>query len=155
MVPWRRPLVLPRYAVLAAGIVLAACAPHLEKPTLTVARIEYQGGNILQQNFLISFDLHNPNARELPVSGLEAHLSVDGDVIASGAISRAFIVPALGDGQFDMTVKADMATGLIKLLNHSDALNYELAGTVSIDLPFFRSLPFHQNGVLPLRISSQ
>jgi hypothetical protein len=54
-----------------------------------------------------------------------------------------------------MTVKADMATGLIKLLNHSDALNYELAGTVSIDLPFFRSLPFHQNGVLPLRKPSQ
>ncbi len=76
-------------------------------------------------------------------------------MIASGSSTRAFTVPALGDGQFDMTVKADMATGLIKLLNHSDALNYELAGTVSIDLPFFRSLPFHQNGVLPLRNSSQ
>jgi LEA14-like dessication related protein len=151
MVPRRRRLVLPRYPVLAACLVLAACAPHFEKPTLTVANIEYQGGNILQQNFQISFNLHNPNARALPVSGLEAQLSVDGDVIASGSSSRAFIVPALGDGQFDMTVKADMATGLIKLLNHSDALNYELAGTVSIDLPFLRSLPFRQNGVLPLR----
>jgi LEA14-like dessication related protein len=155
MVPRRRPLVLPRCGVLAACIILAACAPHLERPTLTVASIEYQGGNILQQNFQISFNLHNPNARELPVSGLEAHLSVDGDVIASGASTRAFTVPALGDGQFDMTVKADMATGLIKLLNHGDSLNYELAGKVSIGLPLLRSLPFHQNGVLPLRNSSQ
>jgi LEA14-like dessication related protein len=155
MVPRRRQLVLRSYPLLAAFLVLAACAPRLEKPTLTVANIEYQGGNILQQNFQISFNLHNPNARELPVSGFAAQLSVDGDVIASGSSSRAFIVPALGDGQFDMIVKADMATGLIKLLNHSDALNYELSGTVSIDLPFLRSLPFHQNGVLPLRKPSQ
>jgi LEA14-like dessication related protein len=155
MVPRRQRLVWPRYPVIATCLLLMACAPRLEKPTLTVANIEYQGGNILQQNFQISFNLHNPNARALPVSGLAAQLSVDGDVIASGASARAFTVPALGDGQFDMTVKADMATALIKVLNHSDALNYELTGTVSIDLPFFRSLPFHQNGILPLRKPSQ
>jgi LEA14-like dessication related protein len=155
MVPRRRRPVLPRCLLPAACLVLAACAPHLEKPTLTVTKIEYQGGNILQQNFQISFSLHNPNERALPVTGLEARLSVESDVIASGASSHAFVVPALGDGQFDMTVKADMATGLIKLLSHSDALDYELAGTVSIDLPFLRSLPFHQNGVLPLRKASQ
>jgi LEA14-like dessication related protein len=150
-VPRRRRFVLPQYWLAAACLALAACVPHLEKPTLTVANIEYQGGNILQQNFLISFNLHNPNARELPVSGLAAQLSIDGDVVAAGASSHAFTVPAQGDGQFDMTVKADMATGLMKFLNHGNALNYELTGTVSIDLPFLRSLPFHQNGVLPLR----
>jgi LEA14-like dessication related protein len=151
MVPRRRQPVWPRCGALAACLLLVACTPRLEKPVLTVAKIEYQGGNLLQQDFQISFNVHNPNARALPVSGIEARLSVDGDLIASGASSRAFIVPAQGDGQFDMTVHADMATGLIKLLGHSDALNYELAGTVSLDLAFWRSLSFHQNGVLPLR----
>lgn len=151
MVPRGHRLVWPRYPLLAACLLFAACTPHFEKPTLTVVKIEYQGGNILQQEFQISFNIHNPNARVLPVSGIEAHVSVDGDVLASGTSARAFVVPGMGDGQFDMAVKADMATGLIKLLNHPDALNYQLAGTVSIDLPFLRALPFHQDGVLPLR----
>jgi LEA14-like dessication related protein len=151
MVPRPRPAVWARGGALAACLLLIGCAPRLEKPVLTVAKIEYQGGNLLQQDFQISFNVHNPNARELPVSGIEARLSVDGDPIASGASNRAFIVPAQGDGQFDMTVHADMATGLIKLLSHGDVLNYELAGTVSLDLAFWRSLPFHQSGVLPLR----
>jgi LEA14-like dessication related protein len=151
MVPWRRQLVWPRLFALAACAWLAACTPRFEKPTLTVVKIEYQGGNILQQDFKISFNIHNPNARALPVVGLEARISVDGDVIAAGSSNSAFIVPALGEGPFDMTVHADMATGLIKLLSHSDALNYELSGTVSLDLAFLRSIPFHQNGVLPLR----
>jgi LEA14-like dessication related protein len=151
MVPRQRQPVWPRCSALAACLLLFACAPRLEKPVLTVTKIEYQGGNLLQQDFQISFNIHNPNARALPVKGLEARLSVDGDPIASGASNRAFVVPALGDGQFDMTVHADLATGLIKLLSHSDALNYELAGTVSLDLAFWRSLPFRQNGVLPLR----
>jgi LEA14-like dessication related protein len=151
MVPWPRQIVWLRRCAVAACVFLAACAPHFERPTLTVVKIEYQGGNILQQDFRISFNIHNPNARALPVSGLEAHISVDGDVIAAGSSNRAFIVPALGDGPFDMTVHADMATGLIKLLGHSDVLNYELTGNVSLDLAFLRSIPFHQNGVLPLR----
>ena len=48
-----------------------------------------------------------------------------------------------------------MATGLLKVLGRHDALNYDLAGTVRIDLPFFRSLPFHETGALALEGSSR
>jgi LEA14-like dessication related protein len=146
MVPRRRPLVWRRCSALALCLLLAACTPHFEKPEVTVAKIEYLGGNILQQDFQISFNIHNPNARTLPVAGIEARLSVAGDLIASGSSARAFVVPAIGDGQFDMAVHADMAAGLIRLLSHADALDYELAGTVGLDLPFMRSLPFHHTG---------
>ncbi|MFI4888988.1 MAG: LEA type 2 family protein [Steroidobacterales bacterium] len=154
MVPRRRHAVWPRCVLLAACVFVAACTPHFEKPVLSVVKIEYRGGNILQQDFQVSFNIHNPNARTLPVSGLEARLSVDGDTIASGSSNRAFVVPAMGDGQFDLSIRADMATGLLKLLGHRDELGYELTGTVSLDLPFFRSMPFHQSGVLPLRSAS-
>jgi LEA14-like dessication related protein len=150
MVPRRRSVVWPHHALLAACLAVAACTPHFEKPVLSVTKIEFRGGNFLQQEFQVSFNIHNPNARTLPVSGLEARLSVDGDAIASGSSSRSFVVPAMGDGQFDMTIKADMATGLLKLLSHNDALNYEVTGTVRIDLPFLRALPFRQSGILPL-----
>ena len=155
MVARQRQLVWRRCGALTACLLLAACTPRLEKPVLTVAKIEFHGGNFLQQDFQISFNIHNPNTRTLPVSGLEARLSVDGDLIASGSSNRAFVVPAQSDGQFDMTVHADMAAALIKLLGHTDALHYELAGTVSLDLAFWRSLPFHQSGVLPLGKAAQ
>lgn len=144
----------PRIVLLAGSLLLAACMPHFEKPVLTVAKIEYRGGNLLQQDFQVSFNIHNPNDRALPVSGLDAQLRVDGDTIASGATNQPFVVQARGDGQFDMTIRADMATGLLKVLGHHDALNYDLTGTVRIDLPFLRSLPFHETGALALGSAS-
>ena len=150
MLPRRRHVVWLRCAGAAAGLALAACAPHYEKPDISVARVVYRGGNLLQQDFSVHFTIHNPNARALPVAGLEAQLRVDGDRIAAGASDQPFVVPALGDGQFDMTIHADMAAGLLKLLGHRDALPYELVGKVRIDLPMLRSLPFHETGALKL-----
>jgi hypothetical protein len=31
-----------------------------------------------------------------------------------------------------------------------DSLNYEVTGAASVDLPFLRSIAFHQSGSLPL-----
>jgi LEA14-like dessication related protein len=150
MLPRRPGAVWLRCACAAAGFALAACAPHFEKPTLAVAKVDYRGGNLLQQDFGVHFTIHNPNTRDLPVAGIEAQLQVDGDRIASGATDRGFVVPAQGDGEFDMAIHADMATGLLKLLGHHDALPYELTGKVRIDLPMLRSLPFRTSGVLKL-----
>ena len=56
---------------------------------------------------------------------------------------------------FEMTVSANMAVGLLKLLaknqDQRDSIDYELNGKVSIDLPFMRSIPFHQNGAYSLK----
>jgi LEA14-like dessication related protein len=141
---------LTAFLVIACCSLLAACTPRFEKPALSVASVEFLGGNLLQQNFQVTFNIHNPNDRTLPVSGLSAELRVGGDPIATGSSARAFVVPAFGDMQFDMTITADLALGLLKLAKRSDALDYELNGVVSIDLPFFRSLPFHQSGSFSL-----
>jgi len=96
----------------------AACslvAPHFERPILTVAGIELVGGNLLQQNFLVKFNIQNPNDRALPVTGLHAELNVLGERVASGIVDRAFVVPAQGSSQFDMTISANLALVLFKL----------------------------------------
>jgi len=133
--------------------MLAACAaiaPRFEKPGLSVAHIELVGGNLLQQNFRVTFKIHNPNDRTLPVSGLTAELRLEGESIATGSSARAFVVPALGDTEFDMMITADMALGLLKLAKHSGPVDYELTGTVKIDLPFFPSMQFHESGSFSL-----
>lgn len=137
----------------AVAWALSACsllAPKFEKPEVSVAGIELAGGNLLQQNFRVKFDIRNPNDRDLPVNSLHAELNVAGDRVASGATSQPFIVPAQGSIQFDMTITANLGLALLKLGQRSDAgsapIEYEMTGSASLDLPFMRDLPFHQKG---------
>ena len=147
-----------RLLPLVGSLGVAACslvAPKFEKPNLSVVGIEMISGSFLQQNFLVKLNIQNPNDRVLPVSGLHAELNAFGERIAAGVSNRAFVVPALGETQFDMTITANMALALLKLANrpdtHSDSVDYDLTGAASIDLPFLRDLPFHEHGSFSLR----
>lgn len=138
-------------------LFLAGCslvAPKFEKPQISVASVELKGGNFLQQNFLVKLNVQNPNDRSLPVTSLHVELNVDGERIASGTSSRAFVVPAHGDTQFDMDITANVALVLLKLAGrkdqHADLIAYDMTGGASLDLPFLRDLPFHQHGSFAL-----
>lgn len=152
-------LMCKRLMLLALVVWTAGCSlltPKFERPTLTVASVEMVSGNLFQQNFLVTFDIQNPNDRALPVTSLHAELNVGGDRFASGVTNRAFVVPAHGATQFDMTITANMALALVKLGQksgqHPDSIDYDMTGGASIDLPFMRDLPFHQSGSFPLRL---
>jgi LEA14-like dessication related protein len=112
-------------------------------------------GNALSQSLAVRFNVQNPNDRPLPVRALHADVTVAGEAVASGDSDTPFVVPAKGDANFDMTIQTNLALIILKLSNkmdqHADGLNYELTGTASVDLPFVKTLPFHQSGVLPLR----
>jgi len=132
--------------------LIAACAPKFERPVLSVSSIELQSGNLFQQNFLVKFQVQNPNTRELPVQGLHAELDVGGQRIASGLSNKAFVVPPMGQSEFDMTITANMAAALLQLANQrSDSIGYELTGSANLDLPFLHEVPFHQTGSFSLK----
>jgi LEA14-like dessication related protein len=142
---------LPRVLTLVLLMCSAACVPKFERPNLTVSGIQMQGGNFLQQNFLVKFQVQNPNDRALPVSGLHAELNVGGQRIASGVSNRAFVVPPMGQSEFDMTITANVAVALLQLASrHSDSVDYEVTGAANLDLPFLHDLPFHQTGSFSL-----
>ena len=151
-------LMLKRLLPIALALCLGACAslaPKFNRPTVSVVSIEMRGGNLLQQNFAVKLNVQNPNDRALPVSGLHVELNVDGERVASGVSDRAFVVPAFGESEFDMTIKANMALALLKLANkmdqQTDSIDYDVSGAAHIDLPFLRDLPFHQTGSLSLK----
>jgi LEA14-like dessication related protein len=151
-------LIVKRLLPVSVVLCLAACTlvtPKFTRPNVSVVSVEMRSGNLLQQNFAVKLNIQNPNDRALPVSGLHVELNVGGEQIASGVSDRAIVVPAFGESEFDMTIKANMALALLKLANkmdqQSDSIDYDLTGAANIDLPFLRDLPFHQTGSFSLK----
>jgi LEA14-like dessication related protein len=151
-------VLLKRWLPILLTLCLAACsamAPKFNRPSVSVVSVQMRGGNLLQQNFAVKLSVRNPNDRALPVSGLRLTLSTGGEEIARGASDHAFVVPAFGDSEFDMTIKANMALAVLKLANkmdqHADSIDYDVSGTASLDLPFLHELPFHQTGSFSLK----
>ena len=143
--------------VLAAGllgtVLLGACSlvPKFEKPTLELVSLKLADGNLLSQRFNARLKVHNPNDRALPVNGLHYTVEIDGKAFGRGESARAFTVPARGEAEFDMTLDANLAGAVAAVLTRRERakgreLEYRLKGTVSIDLPFMRSLEFDQVG---------
>lgn len=149
---------LKRLLPFALALCLCACstmAPKFNRPNISVVSIDLRGGNLLQQNFAVKLHIQNPNDRSLPVRGLHVELNVAGEQIASGVNDHAFVVPAFGETDFDMTIKANLAMALLKMADkldqNSESIDYDLTGAASIDLPFMSDLPFHQKGSLSLQ----
>ena len=153
MVPWARP-VRRGIGALCVALCLSACSllvPRLEKPELAVSQIEWVGGNLLRQDFKVTLSIHNPNARSLPVSGLDAELRVGGESVARAVRAEPFVVPAHGDSDVEVMISADLARVLLKLAQQNGPLDYDLVGSVNVDLPFIGRLPFRQSGSLPTK----
>jgi len=147
-----------RAAFILGALILPGCAafaPQFTRPDLSVVAIEMQSGSFLQQNFIVTLEIHNPNDRTLPVDRVDATLTLAGEAVASGVTSRPFVVPADGATRFRMLITANMAAGILALVGrmnaHQQTIDYQLSGTVRLRLPFMRSLPFSESGSLPLR----
>lgn len=153
-----RVLAAGRAAWIFGALILPGCAvfaPQFVRPDLSVVAIEMRGGNLWQQNFVVTLQIHNPNDRALPVDRVDANLTLGGEAVASGVTSRAFVVPAHGATRFRMLITAHMAAGILKIAErvdaHQQAIDYQLSGTVRLRLPFLRTLPFRETGSLPLQ----
>jgi LEA14-like dessication related protein len=138
-----------------AALLIGACAlgPKFEAPQLSVADVQLLGGDLFQQRLRVRMHVHNPNERALPVQGITYRLEVEGQEFATGESAASFVVPALGDADFDMNVSTNLATTLMKILGggaNTKALAYHLTGKVTLSEGFLRSVPFEQRGTFRL-----
>jgi len=146
-------------SILVALLALTGCsvfAPRLETPKLSVVNVQIVKSSIWQQQLKVRMHVDNPNDRALPIKGLTYVLEVNGQDFAHGESAASFVVPALGEAEFDMNVTANLAGTLITLLGHgSDPLGqsvaYHLSGKVSLSEGWLRSVPFDQHGTFKLQ----
>lgn len=149
----RRPL---RPAVALLALLVAACAPHLQRPDLSVVGVTLLGSSVWEQHLRVRLHVHNPNDRALPVRGISYDLEVMGQAAATGQSEASFVVPARGDAEFDMSVTTNLAAALLQLLARGpNALQqevpYRLSGKVELSQGLLRSIPFDQRGAFSLQ----
>jgi LEA14-like dessication related protein len=143
--------------ILVAAAALGACAlaPKLEAPRLTIVDVQVVSADLWQQRLKVRMHVENPNDRTMPIRGIEYALEVDGQQFATGVSATSFVIPALGEAEFDMNVNTNLAGTLIRFLargqNAPAALDYHLTGKVSLSEGLLRSIPFDQRGSFKLQ----
>src|SRR3954471_11670968 len=105
-----------RVAALGA-LLLAGCASFkFESPKLSVVSMKMQSADIFSQRLMVRMRVMNPNDRELPVKGISYRIEVNDAQLAEGIADSPFVVPAMGEAEFDVQVTANLATALSQIL---------------------------------------
>ncbi len=108
-----------------------------------------------RQTFVLGFDISNPNAFPLPVKVLSYSVQIADQRFASGQTDGAFTVPANGDSSFAISVDLDImqqTSRIASLLRAGSEgeINYELNGSLTVDIPFTKPIPFSNKGTISL-----
>jgi LEA14-like dessication related protein len=133
-----------------AALLLTGCSlfvPKFEKPALSVVSVRMLKSDLWHQELKVRMRVQNPNDRDLPVKGISYELEVDGQELAHGMSGDSFLVPAHGEAEFDMSVSANMASMLFKVLSQGgNPVDYRLKGKIALSAGLFRSIPFNEQG---------
>ena len=145
-----------RLGIALAALLFTACASTLElqPPQLSLVSLKVQSADLFSQRLLVRMKVVNPNARELPVKGIDYRIEVFDAELASGQASAPFVVPSQGEAEFDVQVTANLASTVAKLASRrgsSDTLEYRLVGEVALASGFLRRIPFDERGSVKLK----
>ena len=141
----------------AAVLLLAGCAAiptNLKTPEVSFVSLRALEASVFEQKLEVRMKVRNPNSIELPVNGLDVDLELAGEPFAHGVSAREFVVPALGEAEFDMSVTANAVTALLKIAggeHKSKEIDYRVKGKLSTRLGLLRTIPFEESGSLPIQ----
>lgn len=139
-----------RFLIALVVLGLSGCSlfvPRFERPTLSVVGVQLLKSDLWHQELRVRMRVQNPNDRSLPVKGILYQLDIEGQELAHGMSGDSFVVPALGEAEFDMSVSANMANMVFKLLSRNTSpVEYRLYGKISLSSGLLRSIRFDDKG---------
>jgi LEA14-like dessication related protein len=133
-------------------------APKLAVPKLALVTVAMTSADIFNQQFLVRVNVQNPNDRELPITGIDYKLFLEGDSFSEGVSNKPFTVPAQGDIDFDMVVRTNFVSGAARLmsrLNGRDQVQYVVEGKILTDISMMKKIPFQETGTVNLKVLRQ
>jgi len=141
---------------MAALVTGCVGQPSLVAPELEAAGVRLQSVGLLQQQFLVTLRVYNPNTIPLPIKHIEYRLDLGGNKMAQGESAVAFSIPSHESKEFDLRMRTDLLSSFRSLqtwLSGSPGdIEYEISGKVKVDFPFVRAFPFEQKGRIPLSL---
>lgn len=142
-------------ALLLAGLA-TSCALKIEPPQVSIVGVQVVSGDLWSQRLNVRLHVQNPNDRALPIRRIEYSIEVEGEQFATGESLASFVVPPLGEAEFDLSVNTNLAGALLKLLGRgagglAQEIPYRLSGKVSLSEGWWRSIPFDQRGSFKLQ----
>jgi LEA14-like dessication related protein len=141
--------------LLSAVVGCSSLGPKIETPRLMIVSVAMTSVDIFSQQFLVRMNVQNPNDRELVVKGIDYQLFLEGDSFAEGVSNAPFVLPALGETEFDLTVRTNFVSSMGRLLsrlNGRDDVQYLIEGKVFTDLGMIRKIPFRESGTVKLNL---
>jgi LEA14-like dessication related protein len=143
-------------ALALISLVLVACAStglRIETPSVTLQSIRLEEADLSRQRFVLSFGVQNPNPFPLPIRAIRYRVMLDNQRFAGGETVSDFTIPSRGDGNFSISVETDLlrsGTQLAGLLRNAtrESVDYELAGDLTVDIPFAPPLEYAQRGTI-------
>lgn len=144
---------------LAFSVLLAGCAGTgalVSAPHVDLTSVEMEKLGLTSQTFLLGFAVDNPNAFPLPVKAVNYRVMFDDERFAGGEARAGFTVPAYGNDQFQLSVELDLLSSagqITSLLRGGmpEHVNYRVEGSLTVDIPFAKPLPFSSSGVIQVR----
>ena len=154
-------ILMHKMNILSVLVVMlcSACATTetlISKPDVQLTGVELSEVGFGSQTFLLRFEVSNPNGFPLPVESVKYRILFDEQKFAGGETLANFTIPAQSDGAFTLSVETDFlgsATQIASLLRGGipEHVEYELQGSLAIDIPLVRPLAFTNSGVIPIQ----
>ena len=135
----------------AAGTSALVSTPAVDLTSVEMERVTFKG-----QMFLLGFEVENPNAFPLPVKMVKYRVMFDDERFAGGETQASFTVPANGKDDFMLSVELDILKSsdqVLSLLKDGmpSRVTYRVDGSLEVDIPFARPLPFSSSGTIQVR----
>lgn len=140
-------------------VFISSCASTeslVSSPTVSLTSVHLDKASLSGQTFQLGFDVDNPNPFPLPVQTVEYRVLIEDQNFARGSTDGGFIVPAGGEDEFVISVELDILNTTPQLSSlfrgdMTDGINYELQGSLTVDIPFAKPLPFSSTGVIQMQ----
>lgn len=144
--------------VLAIFISLGGCAGlDVKQPTVTLADLDVIEAGLFEQRFACKLRIQNPNDFELPLTGLNFEVEINGQPFAKGVSNKPAIVPRLGEELLEVTAVSTLA-GVLRQINEwpvgeDKALTFRIRGRLATGSLGW--LSFDESGTLKMPEAGQ
>lgn len=131
----------------------ASLSKYPEVPRVTLSDIEVVETTLLEQVYLVTVRIQNPNEHPIELRGGSFELELNGNDFGSGVTDNQVSVPAYGDAKVQVQMVSTLF-GMLRLIQSFQekeikSLKYDISGRLAIE-GSFTGLSFKEEGDLKL-----